>query len=44
MKEKEYYCKICDASITKWQHDYNDDICIFCQDELDNEDVEDNEL
>lgn len=31
----EYYCRICDTSITKWQHEYNNDVCTFCQDELD---------
>lgn len=42
MEEEEvYYCKICDEPITKWQHENNDDICIFCQDELDDENMED---
>lgn len=33
--EDNYYCKICDCEITKWQHENNDDICTFCQEELD---------
>ena len=33
--EENYYCKICDCEITKWQHENNDDICTFCQEELD---------
>ena len=38
--EKEYYCKICDAKITEWQHENNDDICVQCQEEMD-EDLQD---
>ena len=36
--EENYYCKICDSKITKWQHENNDDICTFYQEELDEDD------
>ena len=38
--EEKYYCKICDCEITKWQHENNDDICIFCQEEIDEDNIE----
>ena len=34
-EEEEYYCKICGDQITKWQHEKNNDICTFCQDDID---------
>lgn len=37
IESEEYFCKMCDTSITKWQHEYNDDICILCQEQLDEE-------
>ncbi|WP_299996753.1 hypothetical protein [uncultured Clostridium sp.] len=43
IKSEKWFCKICDTPITKWQHECNDDICTFCQEDLDRE-GEDNEL
>lgn len=43
IKSEKRFCKICDTPITKWQHECNDDICTFCQEDLDRE-GEDNEL
>lgn len=37
IESEEYFCKMCNTPITKWQHEYNDDICIFCQEQLDEE-------